>query len=339
MTYLSARTQEQYASRRLMYERIKERAAERRSKYHVELVRQMPYLADIAQDVITFLGAFVWTQPAVPMRYMLSQHAIHIGAWSSPADLARDYLAIKYPRWRGRCRTSQYRQLVQDKRVAPHVAAPCSLPNALYMDMQSAYWQILQVLGWNPEYLPGKYLAVKSDVSDYPFEHIKLSRNTLVSSALPGAMRCYYAGKYWVKRSGKSRQNLILWAAVQDVLHGIASDMVARAGAVYVNTDGYIIPARRASHAFEIASEWGVALAVKHQGRAVIRNVADYDIGSHKSRLARRSRRTTYSNLRQQDIRWLRKQFSAHAAYARNTETMGTPLTLYDEDGLPVDES
>lgn len=289
---------------RLMYDRTLKRLGD----YEVEVTNRFPHIRSLTD--LTFIGSFVWTQTTAKRRWMMKAHAHHIGAWVSPADLARDYLHLKYSEsYKMRCRTSQYHALIRDVRSAPLYAKPTYLDNAMYIDLKSAYWQILQALGWDVEYLPGEYLAVKSSVDDFPYEQIKLARNSLVSIGLPSKTRVWTGERFAVFKKQSRWQNLVMWGAVQDVLHGIACDMVQYADAHYVHTDGYIIPSKNIQRAERVAEAWGVIMLVKHHGKAKIRNVGDYDIAGKLSGRPTRQRPNTFSNLRDEHRSWLRSKF------------------------------
>lgn len=69
--------------------------------------------------------------------------------------------------------------------------------------------------------------------------------------------------------------NLILWTLVQDVLNGVAADMVD-VGAVYVNTDGYILPDDRLAAGFDVLNDWGLTGTIKNYGEAHVVSIGTY---------------------------------------------------------------
>jgi hypothetical protein len=109
------------------------------------------------------------------------------------------------------------------------------------------------------------------------------------------------------KKTWKPTANLILWGFVQDVLHGVAHDMVSLAGAVYVNTDGYIIPDERMKDAAKVFDSWGLHATIKEWGRAVVRGAGDYDIGGKRSRVLRTVPRS-HRYIEPREIDWLRRK-------------------------------
>jgi hypothetical protein len=203
--------------------------------------------------------------------------------------------------------------LVQNRKTQPLYAIPCELEYGYYLDLQSAYWQILQLGGWDVDYLPNGFLAVRSSVHDFPFPQNKLARNSLVSMGLPSTSTIWKPDKGLIRRGNSNATvNLVLWGFVQDVLHTFAHDMIEYAGAIYVNTDGYIIPHDKLETAMQIADGWGLVLRMKESGRAVVRGVGDYDIGSHQSKRPRKYPRK-HEYIKPLRFSWLRdrvKHFS-----------------------------
>lgn len=271
----------------------------------IYLVNRFPELKEL--KAMTFLGSFSWTSKATNERWIMKDHAYNLGGgWCTPSDIARDYLEVKFGDKRLRCNKLQWQEVVKKKKHQPIYANPCTLPNAYYLDLRSAYWQIIQIGGWDVDYMPSRYLSPRSDVYDFPVPEIKLARNCLVSMGLPNGVNVWIPDYGFQKRSPqKANVNLVLWGFVQDVLHGVASDMVKKAGAVYVNTDGYIIPNWAMPLADAVADSWGLCFGIKEQGMAEIRGAGDYDIGGHRSARLRTIPRP-FSYIKPRSLDWLR---------------------------------
>lgn len=294
----------------------------------IELVDHFPSLSSLTG--MTFLGSFAWTSSSSKQKWIKSNFAENIGAgWVTPSDIARDYLSIKFGDTRQRCNSKQWAELVAKKKHQPIYANPMSFGNASYLDLQSAYWQILQVGGWDVEYMPKRFLSPRSDVTDFPAPHIKLARNCLVSMGLPSGVNVWIPEQgFQRKRPYKPNVNLILWSFVQDVLHGIAYDMITKAEAIYVNTDGYIVPDYRMKQAAQVADDWGVSMLIKHYGAGTVRGAGDYDIGGRVS-----SRYRTYPKahayIKPREVDWLRKKFKAFSHRIHlETKPDATPLSM-----------
>lgn len=280
------------------------------------LVDRFPPLDEL--KAMTFLGSFSWTSQATKERWLLKRHAYNLGAgWISPSDIARDYIEAKYGKNQLRCNSRQWREVVRKRKHQPLFAIPCTLENGYYLDLKSAYWQILMIGGWDVDYMPGRYLSPRSDVSDFPASKIKLARNCLVSMGLPSGVNTWIPDEGFQRKSSKKASaNLVLWGFVQDVLHGFASDMVNQCGAIYVNTDGYIVPADRMPDAENVSREWGLTVTLKHSGLTTVRGAGDYSIGERESARIRTMPKP-FEYLRPRAIDWLRAKIK-HWSYRIN---------------------
>jgi hypothetical protein len=261
---------------------------EKNEGWTINLVQQFPLLQDLQAE--TFIGSFSWVQSSTKTKWIKKQFAYDIGGgWCTPSDIARDYINVKHDGKRLRCNKVQHSLLVKNRKHTPLFAVPCKMEHGYYVDMVSAYWQILMTGGFDVDYCPNRYLSVRNDVYDFPVPNIKLARNCLVSTCLP-ATSIAWNPKYGfvVRNKGKISVNLVLWGFAMDVLHGFAWDMIYHANAKYVNTDGYIVADRSLQDAFEVAASWGLTVAIKHEGKVEIRGAGDYDIGYRKSKRPRR---------------------------------------------------
>lgn len=256
-----------------------ELAQERTEKRTTYPVRELPELQSI--PTLTFLGTYSFFLPAYKTRYALDSVAIReYGAWQTPTELARDYLAVKY----GSKPRQYHDQYIVNSihRGFPYLAKPGHLEHGAYIDIKSAYWSILQLVGWDADYFPGRWLGQKSVLTDWPFPHNKLARNSLVSSSNLSGLRVWNKGKIEVRKTGNKLHNPQIISIVNDVLHGVAADMESL-GAIYIHTDGYIVPGYLAGSALSLLERWGLPGTVKHEGFAVVRGVGAYAVGSHVS--------------------------------------------------------
>ena len=274
---------------------------------NIKIVTRFPPLSELKG--MTFLGSFSWTSKATNEKWIMQSHAYELGAgYVTPSDIARDYIAVKFAGVRLRCNSRQWQEVVKERKSQPLFAAPCTLTKAYYIDLKSAYWQILQLGGWDVDYSPKRFLSPRSDVYDFPVPEIKLARNCLVSMGLPSGVNVWIPNVGFAHRKPqKASVNLILWGLVQDVLHGVAYDLLQCAGAVYINTDGYIIPDNRMSEASAVLDSWGLNWTIKHDGRAEVRGAGDYDIGGYTSKRVRTVPRP-FSYIRPRAIDWLRNK-------------------------------
>lgn len=292
---------------RLILDKMNEERREKNKDMTIHIVDKFPPLESL--KALTFLGSFSWTSKATGERWIRKPYAFNLGAgYVTPSDIARDYIAAKFGGHRLRCNTLQWQELIKKRKHQPLYAEPCELPVAYYLDMKSAYWQILMLGGYDVDYMPKRYLSPRSDVYDFPVPEIKLARNCLVSMGLPSGVNVWVPNYGFAKKTPRKLSvNLVLWSFVQDILHGVASDMVKKAGAVYVNTDGYIIPDWAMPLADRVAADWGLFFTIRHHGKAVVRGAGDYDIADSFGRRVRTIPRP-FSYIMPREIDWLRKK-------------------------------
>lgn len=307
MTTTIAVKDESSIGEKLMLLSMIDRVKERMNGWSVELIDDFPSLLTL-HEVVT-LGSFAWSAQGRKHKWIKKFHAVDYGGgWVTPADIARDYLALKYPDRRKRITTDQYNKCVRDRPQAPLYAEPCTLDHALYVDLVGAYWQIINVIGWDVNYNPNKFLGVNSNNGDFPFKDHKLARNCLVSSSLPSTLRMWDGEKLVFKSKPNRFINLLLWRAVCDVLHGVAAAVVA-AGAKYVHTDGYIVPMERASDVFSAIDNWHLRCAIKHEGACEIRGAGNYTFPSRQSGHKRTVKPRGINNIDNRYSQWLLPRF------------------------------
>lgn len=303
-----------------MYTLIQQREAERAEGREDELVTTFPSLTSMNCKIM--LGSFSWATLGGKKRWVQAKHAItDRGAVMTPGDIARSYLNIKFPKWRGRVTTNQYREVVAKKRSHPLFAQPGTYEDMIYVDLRSAYWSIMQVVGWNVDYFPKKWIAAGEELTDFPFPENKLARNCLVTTALPSNGQMWDGSNIVLVKSRKPFVNLVLWSCIMDVLHGVAWEM-RRLGAVYVHTDGYIISKTKEYLVDELFDSWGLPYSVKGEGRAVVHGAGDYDMPHHQSRL-KRLREFPFNNLHDPGIDWLRPRIKRLASVRLQREDGG----------------
>lgn len=289
-------------------------ALQEREQFEVHLRDTFPKLTTIHEPV--FVGSFTWTCQQEKWKILQSKNAISTpGGWASPAELARNYITIKYPK-RKRVTTEQYHEIMKP-RSQPLLAIPGTYGDCVYLDLKSAYWSILKIIGWDVEYFPGRWLGVKSDVSDFPFQEFKLARNSLVSVGLVGRANYWTGDKLISIKKSNGMVNMALWSAVQDTLNGIALDM-EKAGALYINTDGYIFRNDNAPLAYEVAESWGLVLGEKERGAADILAAGTYSIGMKPNRRTQMIKPTYHRKIAEVDNAWLRPRVQKFALHRKS---------------------
>lgn len=278
--------------------------------FETSIVTAFPPLTSLAEPA--FLGSFSWA--GINRRWrIIPRKDIRalFGFQLTPADIARDYIKAKYKR-AGRISTAQYHATVKAPRHAPLYAAPQTLERAVYLDLKSAYWSILQIIGWDVDYFPNRFLGVNSTCADFPFWRDKMARNCIVSVGLTGFGKRWTGEKLEFAPKPNPLTNMVLWCAVQDVLNSVAADMV-NAGAVYVHTDGYILPADKVRDGFRVLDEWGLIGSIRHEGECKVYAVGTYDIGGHKASRLNPTFGKPFDNIDRRWGGWLRPRFKRFA--------------------------
>lgn len=280
---------------------------EHNAGWNIGVVDNMPPLTDFNERV--FLGSWSWTFPAGKKRLLLAHAAQRVGAnYVSPSAATRAYLAVKYPDIKLRMTGAQAEKITVN-RAHPLYAYPCVLDDAVYLDLKSAFWSIVKVVGWDVDYNPSKWLGVRSSVADYPFADWKFARNCLVSLARPGNINVWDGGAITSTVKRNPHINFGLVALVYDVLHGIAEDM-RKVGAVYVHTDGYIMPVACEPDAMAVLASWGLVGGAKDRGAMEVVTAGTYRTPSHKpSGAMALARHRPFDSVYPVDREWLRKRF------------------------------
>lgn len=289
------------------------KAEERNDAYTIVQVRTWPKVTDIVSPV--YLGSFSWTLTAEKKRLVYEPTALYpFGVPQTPGEIVRDYLDWKYPR-KLRCTKSQHAAITHP-RSFPRMAHKCELEHGVYIDLKSAWWSIVRAVGWDVDYFPGKFIGVSSNVNDFPLQENKPARSALVTAGLSNPVRLWTGKRLIWKTTNNLHINYGLWAIVHDVLHGIASDM-QEVGAVYVHTDGYILPGDRVGEALDVVSSWGLKCGIKGEGATKVFGVGVYTVGGVKTKRRRAVPVKDHVHVEPQFKGWLRSKFRLWAERAR----------------------
>lgn len=254
---------------------LSRRAEERAAKRKTSIVDYFPDIHTMREPV--YHGLLSWTLPERCERWIKAGAVVNIGYGIQTAtDVTRDYLDWKFPR-RLRATNAQI-QAIKAHRSAPLYVEPTVLEDGVYVDLASAYWSIIQIVGWNVDYYPGQWLVAGETCDDFPLATHKVARNSLVSAGLSTPVK-YWTGERDTKLYTRNTHiNMGLWALVMDVLHSIGS--YARSlGSVYVHTDGYILEAWHAEELKEEIQTWGLNSSIKAAGVSVVLGMGNYRVG------------------------------------------------------------
>lgn len=255
--------------------------ADKHSRQNIELVNRFPLLTEVQDNVM--LGSFSWYYVKSRKKEVLRQYALPFDQTiATPSELARTYLELKYPRQKAMSeQIAKFKQPIS----APLYAMPNHYEGGAYIDIRSAYWQILQIVGWDADYNSGVWLGRGQAMDDFPYPDIKLSRNCLITAGLPSEASFWDAGKKQFKTVSTFNRsaNLGIWSLVMEILHGVAWDAI-RAGATYAHTDGYICDRTKVDNVTNAISEWGLEARIKNTGETAVYGVGSYSIGSKSTK-------------------------------------------------------
>lgn len=288
-------------------DKMRELAAARQERYMNVIVDQLPSLWELPG--FAYLGTFSYTLPGEGVRFIARHAAIDIGfGIQTPAEIARDYIRVKYP---GRRRARGYQaELIWKKRSQPMYAKTGNHGDCAYVDITSAYWSILNLAGWDVDYCPNRFVKWGTPPTDFPCPTHKLARNSLVSSCLLTPSQVWNGYKIEVRKHRNPALNMSLWAFVQDVLTGIAIEMLDL-GAKYINTDGYIVPFKKTERAMSIIREWGLNASIKASGDTYVSGVGVYRVGEKRTKHFRPHSIGTREYVRHVEIGWLKERCKA----------------------------
>lgn len=294
---------------------IRDRAHKRFERYTPMILREFFPITEIS--LMTWIGNFSWCTPAASRR-ILDEDVIITrlnGVPQTPPEIARDYLLCKYTEKR-RHTKNQY-TAINLPRSHPRYCDPGRYADMAYVDLKSAYWSITRILGWDIDYYPGRWLAKRSDNDDFPLAENKIARNCLVSAGLMSPSHVWTGEAIKRVKTHNPLINYDLWAAVNDVLHSIAS-IALEFGAVYINTDGYIVPRTLADSLINAIAEWGLNARIKGEGDADVYAIGSYKVGAlttkHKPHFALGMLNAVYTP----DADWLKRRFAKFARTAIN---------------------
>lgn len=260
-----------------------ERIEARRAKWKTYEAELLPGPDTLQEYCIC--GSFSLTAMQTRRRFLYKRVLVPTPAGNeTPSHIARDYLTVTYKR--GPLAThNQMLTIRAGLHAAPLYSHPKVFRNGWYLDLKSAYWSIMQIVGWNPDYWPGRWLSPGRPPSDFPWPDHKLARNCLVTAGEGGRCTVWWPDSgYGEKEFGNVLANLQLKAVIMDVLNSIAAEIV-KIGAVYVATDGYILPSLDImQQAVKVIDSWRLKSSVKGHGAGVVRGPGAYSVGAHVSR-------------------------------------------------------
>lgn len=304
---------------------LSEMSRERQDRYPTEIRRELPDPYGF-QEII-YLGSYSYFFPQSKRRMVVAHGLIRLGdkIRETPPAVARDYLESVYHHG-PRVRHEQIQKIRAGLSALPNMAKPCRFDHGFYIDIKSAFWSLMQIVGWNPDYYPEKWLCPGRPPADFPFPDHKIARNCLVSAGLISEVPIYRppdGGSGETQRIGSKILNYSLYRLISDVLNTIAGQAESL-GAVYANTDGYIAPdpiigARIAQLIFD----WGLTPRIQAEGPGGVRGSGAYKVGGNTSTpfKVRRDDRGLRKIHPRRASRWLQERIAFYSAEARDDDS------------------
>lgn len=260
---------------------MRQAAEERQAKQVTKVVDMFPPLSEFPNERI-YLGVNSWSFPDRKERWLKpGGYFVTENGMQTAGEIARDYLDFKFPtRLRA---TRAQKALLNLHRSAPLYVEPTLLEDAAYVDLKSAFWSLMSLVGWNVDYYPSKWIVRGVIPDDFPYADIKPARNSLVSCGLPTPLRMWTGKKVTRRFATNIHINMGLWAFIMDTLHAIAS-VARQLGACYIHTDGYILERWNAPDLIRFINSFGLDAGIKAAGVGTIIGMGNWKVGTHQTK-------------------------------------------------------
>lgn len=268
------------------------------------------------------VGIFSWSLDKTKERWLKANSLVNLGfGIQTPMDVVRDYLAWKFPH-RLRASGAQVRA-IKAHRAPPLYLKTGVLQHGVYVDIKSAYFSIVNTVGWNVDYSPDRWVIPGKPCYDYPLANDpsrlgKASRACLVSVGLNHHVHKWTGTKFTTVQARNHFTNYGLWAIAQDILHSIASVAISL-GALYVHTDGYILPQGSDEILREYIAGWGLDTGTKGAGPTLVLGFGNFICGEFRTKRLRAILGRNYRYNYPVSAGWLQQQLSRRVS--RNMPT------------------
>lgn len=269
--------------------------------WNVNLIEKFPRVQTIREPIIA--GVFGWTFLKSRSKMLLQDTALLLGTnYHTPSGIARDYLNSVYTKKRRAFLDQKIK--IQVERSAPLFTSNGFYHDMVYADIRSTYYSIMLNVGWDVDYCPDEFILAGRAPLDFPLPEHKVARNCVYSASYLQDME-YWSGTAWsTKNNGSPLVNYSLIAYVLDLLHAWAITALGL-GAVYIHTDGCILPRRNFDKLAAFTRELGLELREKASGTAHIINIGSYMVGDKATSTYGRVQPGNVNTLRQVDIPFL----------------------------------
>ena len=283
---------------------------ERNSSYsRVAVLARMPDFHTIPEPV--WLGHFSWSTTKTKERWLKGNTVVDMGFGAqTPGDVVRDYLDFYFPsRQRAYGKEADF---YRTKISTPLYLRPGILVDGVYVDIKSAYFSLVNLVGWNVRYKPGSWISPGRPCYDFPLANdtrriAKSARACLVSFGLHRKSTFWNGSKIVERNTRNNHVNYGLWHVCQDILHAIATVAVSL-NAVYIHTDGYILPSGNAEVLEDYIRSWGLRTGRKGQGPTLVFGFGNFRVGNHETKRLRPFIGKPYRYVKNPDGKWLQSQ-------------------------------
>lgn len=229
-------------------------------------------------DVI-IMGTFSRTWRNEKRREVMRGKGVECNGFiDTPTAHTRDYISFCYDRRPAR---RDQRELLRKKKM-PLFSYPCIIKDAIYLDIKAAWYSIVSLVGWDCEYMPGRWLSRGSGPTDFQLANHKVARSAMVTIGRTTPLPLWKDGRMTYQRMYNATENFHIWGVIADTLNAIAH-VAVNLGARYVNTDGFIISRSKAYPLMQYIESWGLTARVKYSGTALICGPGAYTVGDHAS--------------------------------------------------------
>lgn len=189
---------------------------------------------------------------------------------------ARRWLATLPPQRR------RYEEMAAAEAARPPLyCQPGYWGDCAYIDIEAAYPSIYCRIGWDAEYSRGRWWGWRSALSLGVPHHWKVARSMPVSLRGTGWIRYWDGGAVRARRIRNPIWSPGLRWATLDVLQALARVAVDVHGAVYVNTDGYVVPDGETGAMIARLADYGLRGRIRYQGPTYIANLHALSISDH----------------------------------------------------------
>lgn len=257
------------------------------------------------------VGVFSWSLATTKERWLKANSLVNLGfGIQTPMDVVRDYLTYKFPS-RLRASGAQARAILSH-RAPPLFLKTGVLQDGVYVDLKSAYYSLVNTVGWNVDYSPGRWLVPGKACYDFPLANDpsrlgKAARACLVSVGLNHHVHLWTGSRFKSVQARNHFKNYGLWACAQDILHSIAAVAISL-GALYVHTDGYILPVGADELLREYIASWGLVAGTKGRGKTVVLGFGNFIVGEFRTKRIRPTLGRNYRYNYPVDGGWLQRQ-------------------------------